>query len=140
MIIHRKDSCWGITLFSWGQKKLELWLIPQDYQCIEHTHKDSYGEFFVLYGKGREIYRKTKIKCEMVTNSSGLRYLEMPGQRLEKYNISTRKYFKWLTVRANTPHGFSRGQSPMVFLCFQTYRKGCRVTSPAIDFHPVVTN
>lgn len=135
MLINRKDSCWGITLFRWFRWKLELWLVPSDYACVEHTHKDSDGEFFVLYGQEREIYRR------ILTTKSNDYSLEFPRYyyTTQQYNISTRKYFKWLTVRANTPHGFSRGQSPMVFLCFQTYRKGCRVTSPAIDFHPVVT-
>lgn len=130
-MFHRKDSCKGITLFWFFRWKLELWYVPADYECKEHIHKDSDGEFFVVYGKNREIYRKESIvtrdvfkKTEIIT-------------RIDKYNISSRKFWKWLTVKANTPHGFSSGATPMVFLCWEKYRKDVKVTSPAIDFHLV---
>ena len=117
-MFHKKDSCRGITLFRFGRRKLELWFVPADYACVEHTHKDSDGEFFVVYGKGRDIWRRI-------------------GAESQCYDITNRNYFKWLTVRANVVHGFSPGATPMVFLCWETYRKGVKVTSPAIDFHPV---
>lgn len=125
---NRKDRCIGLTLFRFGRRKLELWFVPANYACVEHTHKDSDGEFFVVYGRGRDIWRKT-----------WPHWLSGAMCQIEVYNITNRHYFKTYTVRANTPHGFSVGSTLMVFLCWETYRKGVPVTSPAVDFHPVTT-
>ncbi len=134
-MFHKKDSCWGVTLFRWGRRKLELWFVPRDYACVEHVHHDSDGEFFVVFGKGREIYRKVETEP-----ASYWPYNSYPATiSKQEYNISSRKYFRTYTVRANTPHGFSAGSSPMVFLCWETYLPGRRVTSPAVDFHPTTT-
>lgn len=135
MIIQHKDSCWGFTLFRFGRRQLQIWFVPADYACEEHTHQDSDGEFFVVYGKGRNIYRNVISEDCLTQRSSD--WPVWDSHFKQQYNISTRKYFKWFTVKKNTPHGFSRGSSPMLFLCWQTYRKGVKVTSPAIDFHPV---
>jgi hypothetical protein len=133
-MIHKKDSCVGITLFRLGRRKLELWYVPKDYACVEHTHKDSDGEFFVVYGKDRFIWRRHSDHKHVAGTS--YTYKE---ERQEIYNITDRPYWKWYTVKSAVPHGFGRGASPMVFLCWETYRKGVKVTSPAIDFHPVTT-
>lgn len=126
-MFHKKDSCRGITLFRWFRWKLEFWYVPKDYECKEHTHKDSDGEFFIVYAKDREVYR-TFYKP----------FIPWWGMTLvdrQQYNTFKRNYFKCYTVRANTPHGFSKGSSPMLFLCWETYKKGVKVTSPAVDFH-----
>ena len=132
-MINRKDSCVGITLFRFGRYKLELWFVPRDYACEEHTHELSSGEFFVLYGKDREIWRT--VKGPWVKD-----YLQWRTSKREQYNISNRTYFKWLSVRAGTPHGFSRGATPMVFLTLTKWKKDAKITSPAIDFHPITTS
>lgn len=131
-MFHKKDSCRGVTLFRWFRWKLELWYVPADYECSEHTHKNSDGEFFVVCGKNREIYRKEMQEASHWPYNEWKEYCE-----LQQYNISSRKFWKWLTVKANTPHGFSSGSTPMVFLCWEKYRKGVKVTSPAIDFNLV---
>ena len=132
-MFHKKDSCWGVTLFRFGRRKLELWFVPRDYACVEHVHKDSDGEFFVVFGKGRNIWRTvTGIEKNIYGNM-------VSGLIRQMYHITDRTYFKTYTVRANTPHGFSIGTSPMIFLCWETYLPGRRVTSPAADFHPTTT-
>lgn len=138
-MIHHKDSCWGITLFRFGRRKLELWFVPKNYACVEHTHKDSDGEFFVLYGKGRNIWRKLiNTKCDhFIETGSQCPICRSPFTQC--YNITNRTYFRWLTVKANVIHGFSVGSTPMIFLCWETYREGVKVTSPALDFHPTTT-
>ncbi len=42
--------------------------------------------------------------------------------------------FKTLSVRAGTPHAFKKGESAMIWICFETWRKGVPVTSVAEDF------
>lgn len=42
--------------------------------------------------------------------------------------------FKTLSVRAGVPHGFKKGDSFMLWLCFETWKKGAPVTSVADDF------
>lgn len=129
MIIHRKDSCFGITLFRFFRWKLELWYSPANYSCEEHVHKNFDGEFFVFYGKHRSIWRKRLVMANI---------LGQYEYRTDMYDISKRKYFKWFTVKANSIHGFSTGATSMIWLCWETYKKGIKVTSPAVDFHPTV--
>lgn len=101
-MIYRKDSCIGITLFRWGRRKLELWFVLASYACVEHTHKDSDGEFFVLFGKDRFIWRKFQDYYKIGKSTYSRETQQM-------YNITERPYWKWYSVRADVPHGFGRG-------------------------------
>lgn len=115
-LVQRVGPCWGVTLFRWGRRKLELWLAPADYAVAEHTHEDSDSEITILYAKPRRIYRRV-------------------GDRVDEYVASSRKYFgRWFSVRAGVPHAFDKGESRMLFLNWQTYLPGRRVTSVATDF------
>jgi len=117
-MIHKVGPCWGITLWRWGNRKLELWYAPASYACVEHTHDDADSEITILYAKARRIYRRV-------------------GDKVDAYIASSKQYRgRWFSVRAGIPHAFEAGKSFMVFLNLQTYLKGKRVTSVAVDFHP----
>lgn len=117
--VNSYGQCIGLTLWRLGRHKLELWWAPSNFSTPEHIHEHSDGEFFVIYGSGRKIWRR----------------ISMPGRNyVEGYDIADRKYWKWFSVRAGTPHAFSCGRTPMVWLCSETWKPGTKVTSVAEDF------
>lgn len=113
--INSYGPCVGLTLWRLGRHKLELWRAPSWYAPPTHSHSTVDGEFFVLYGQGREIWKRTEL-CVV------------------GYNITGRKYWKWYTVRAGDQHSFSRGTTCMIWLCWETWKPGVKVTSVAEDF------
>lgn len=122
-MLARYGPCIGLTVFRWFRWKLELWFAPAAYSPPEHTHEKSDGEFFVLFGRGRKIYRKAD-----VPGYGGLVTTK------QEYELTGRTYFKWFSVRAGTPHGFSEGKTPMIWFCFETWKRGVKPTSVAEDF------
>lgn len=125
-MIARYGPCIGITLFRFFRWKVELWYSPANYSTPEHTHENSDGEFLILYGSGRKIYRKP------FTNSFREDWCRCVTK--QEYELTGRKYFKWFSVRAGTPHGFSCGATPMIWLCLEKWKPGKKVTSVATDF------
>lgn len=109
--------CVGLTLYKLGRHKLELWYAPATYSPPMHSHNNSDGEFFVLYGKGRAIWKYPLGDCIA-----------------RAYNISDRTYWKWWSVRAYEQHGFSKGATCMIWLCWEKWKPGTKVTSVAEDF------
>lgn len=127
--------CWCLTVFRWGRRKVELCYAPADYEPPEHVHPNSDGEFLILWAKNRLIYRKTK------TYAGPYGYLQsMCGNLLvcgdgDYYTANVPPWrFKTLSVRAGTPHAFKKGDSFMLWICFETWKKGAAVTSVAEDF------
>lgn len=115
-MIARHGSCFGLTLFRLGRWKVELWYAPADFATVPHRHNDSSGEFTVLYGRNRRIWRRV-------------------AERMESYIVNFPSCLgRFLSVRAGTVHGFDKGDSCMIWLCFETWRKGAKVTSVAEDF------
>ena len=88
---------------------------PKEYATPEHAHDLSDGEFLVLYGKKRTIWRVV----------DGI---------VESYQLTGKFKWKWFTVRAGTPHGFSCGESLMVWIVTERWAMGSPVTSVAKDF------
>ncbi len=108
--------CWCLTVFRFGRRKVELCYAPADYEPPEHSHPNSDGEFLILWARNRPIYRRV-------------------GQRVDAYTANVPPWrFKTLSVRAGTPHAFKKGESAMIWICFETWRKGVPVTSVAEDF------
>lgn len=115
--LNRYGPCTGLTLFKLGRFKAELWHAPADFTPPEHTHECSDGEFTILYSKNRRIYRRI-------------------GNTVNAYIANTPEAWgKFLSVRAGTPHAFGKGDSCMVWICFEKWKHGTRVTSVAEDFH-----
>lgn len=123
--------CWCLTVFRWGRRKVELCYAPADYETPEHVHPNSDGEFLILWARNRIIYRKTKLiqdgflpdKALMLTIGERDSYLaNVPPWRL-----------KTLSVRAGVPHAFRKGDGPMIWICFEKWKPGTKVTSVAED-------
>lgn len=115
-MIARYGPCMGITLFRWFRWKIELWYAPADFSPPPHTHENCSGEFTILYAKNRRIWRKV-------------------GDRIDSYIANFPSVLgKFLSVRAGTPHSFDKGDSFMVWICFETWKKGVSVSSVANDF------
>jgi hypothetical protein len=107
-----------ITLFRFLRWKVELGYAPADYSPPPHSHQNSSGEFTVLYARNRRIWRKV-------------------GDRMDEYIANVPKVWgKFLSVRAGTEHSFDKGESCMIWLCFETWKPGVKVSSVAVDFVP----
>lgn len=115
-MIARYGPCVGVTLFRLFRWKLELWFAPADYATPEHTHENSDGEFTILWAKNRMIWKRV----------DGV----MKAYRAHVPSC----WGKFLTVRAGEVHAFGEGATFMLWLCWQTWKKGVKVTSPAEDF------
>ncbi len=118
-MIARYGPCIGITLFRFRRWKIELWFAPADYATPEHSHDDSSSEFTILWARNRRIYRRI-------------------GDRVDAYIAETPKMWgKFLSVRTGVVHAFEKGDSAMIWLAFETWKKGVKVSSVADDFHLV---
>lgn len=113
----RYGPCRGVTIFRLGRFKAELWFAPKWYAPPEHTHDNSDGEFTILWARNRPIYR--------VVN----------GHRQWYTARTPRDWGRFLSVRAGTPHAFLKGDSFMVWICFERWKPGVSVTSVATDFN-----
>lgn len=123
-LVSTYGPCWCLHLYRFGRFQGELCYAPADYEPPEHVHPNSDGEFLILYAKNRFIYRKTHLnkfgdKC---LGDGDYYVANVPPWRL-----------RTLSVRAGVPHAFKRGDSPMLWICFETWRKGTKVTSVAED-------
>lgn len=132
-ITQKYEACLGLTLFKLGRYKLELWFAPADYEVKEHTHPNSDGEFFVVYGKNRRIWKHKSFRGMRVKITGQHTNIACPDRTVEEYSISNRKYFRTLTVRANELHAFSKGTTTMVWLCLEKWKPNTNVTSVATD-------
>lgn len=120
-LIARYGPCVGITLFRWRRWKVELWYAPANYATPEHSHNESHGEFTILWARNRRIYRKVKTP---------------QGERVDEYIASTPRFWgKFLSVPMGVVHAFEKGDSCMVWICVETWKRGVTVTSVATDFH-----
>lgn len=125
---HRYERCHCLTLYRFGRRKAELCYAPADYEPREHVHPNSDGEFLILWAKNRPIYRK------VIYDPNDWNTLGKTGARVDSYlaNVPPWK-FKTLSVRAGVPHAFRAGDSCMIWLCFEKWKPGTKVTSVAED-------
>lgn len=145
-MIARYGPCICITIFRFLRWKLELCYAPADYSPPEHVHENSDGEFTILYSKNRRIYRKTHLIWPYAFDGKPvkdkvapplpkhLRSLLVSGDGDSYVATTPDVWGKWLSVRAGTPHGFDNGDSCMIWLCFERWKPGVKVTSVADDF------
>lgn len=146
---HRYERCHCLTLCRLGRRKVELCYAPADYEPREHVHPNSDGEFLILWAKNRPIYRKT-LPIRGIPFRAGPedRYMSVKnlgngwrrgiiGYELgpgDSYLANVPPWrLKTLSVRAGVPHAFRKGDSPMVWICFEKWLKGVPVTSVAED-------
>lgn len=129
--------CPCLTLYRFGRYKAELCYAPADYEPPEHVHENSDGEFLILWARNRPIYRKTRKELEW---SDNLETWVIPSEEYEigakdSYVANVPPFrFRTLSVRAGVPHAFRKGDSPMIWICFEKWKRGAQVTSVAEDF------
>ena len=117
--VARYGPCVGLTVFRWFRFKVELWYAPAAYAPPPHRHDNSSTEFTILWARNRRIWR-------------------MVGGHVDAYTANTPGVWgKFLSVRAGTIHAFDHGDSCMIWLAFEKWNPGVKVTSVAEDFHPV---
>lgn len=120
MIINRHEDCVGITLFKWGQRRIELWFCPSGYKIEEHSHPQEDVELMFLYGNTLFCRQKTDGKTPVESY-----YAQFPGD-----------FGRVFTVKHDDSHWFNVGNKPLIFLNFQTFLKGYQPVSAATDFKP----
>lgn len=118
-MIMRYGPCKGLRLFKIGRYACDIWYAPSYYSVQEHTHPNSDGKFWVIYGRDRLIY---KYRADNLVNR--IQYiLRWPSCMLHVLN-----------VRHNERHGFMSGSTCMIWFCFQTWKPDSEVTNIIDDF------
>ena len=115
-ILNRYDSCRGLTLFKWGQLRVEVWYCPAGYTIIEHSHPSEDVELMYVFGS-TTFYRRDIRDDKVESVKCGIKYL-----------------FRKFSVRFFHSHWFSVGRLPLIFINFQRFLPGNKPVSAAIDF------
>lgn len=113
MIINRHEDCIGITLYSFGKYRAEIWICPPCYRIEEHSHPSEDVELMHLYGK--TIFYRRNLWTGVLDSV-------------------TPKMFQRFSVRHSDSHWFSVGDRRLIFINFQTFLNGEKPRSAAIDF------
>ena len=115
-LFNRYESCWGLTLFRWFNKRVEIWFCAPGYKIIEHRHPMEDVELMFIFGQTifhrRSIY--DNIKEDLKTN--------------------WRFFLLKFTVKHYHYHWFEVGKLPLIFINFQTFLNGAKPQSAAKDF------
>jgi hypothetical protein len=113
----RHEACWGISLPSWGRKKLEFWYAPAGYEIKEHSHPNQDIELTILFAHNVWFCRRrgSFIFCDHFY----ARY----------WNIG-----KTFTISAGDNHSFKVSKWPLIFMSRETWKDGVEITSAATDF------
>ena len=118
-IFNSHGPCRGITLYSFKNKRAELWYIPANYKIIEHTHNQEDVELMFVFGK--TVFYRRNLETSEVSLAT-----------------STWKMFcKCFSVKHFHSHWFSTSSWPLFFINFQTFLPGNIRKSAAVDFQPI---
>lgn len=148
--LSRYERCWCLTLYRVGRHKAELCYAPADYEPREHVHENSDGEFLILWARNRPIYRKTHIVHHAANFFNTFRPIKAAPEDMGRLtslrhsravigpgdsylaNVPPWK-LKTLSVCAGVPHAFRKGDSPIIWICFEKWKPGTKITSVAED-------
>lgn len=50
-MIQRHNRCWGLTLWRWKNKQVELWFCPKGETIVDHFHENIDSKIIYLGGK-----------------------------------------------------------------------------------------
>jgi len=115
-MFNRYEKCFGITLYSIGQKRAELWFVLPNYTIKEHTHNQENIELMFLFGK--TVFSRSR-----------------DGEYA--FLTTSWKFFgRCFTVLAGDAHSFTTSSWPLVFINFQTFLGKNKPKSAALDFQP----
>jgi quercetin dioxygenase-like cupin family protein len=117
-IFNKYEKCYGMTLYSIGRYRAELWFVAPNYEIIPHSHPEENIELMFLFGR-------TTFK----------RLVKMFYKERYEYVKTRWKFFgKCFSVPAGTTHWFATTSWPLVFINFQTFLPGHKPKSAAQDF------
>lgn len=109
-MIIRHQGCTGITLFRWGRRKLELWLIPEMHYIQPHIHQYIDSTLIFIWGY-------------MYGNIAGRG--GMVGERGD--------FLRRFTIPAGVVHS-ARTFRFTLFANWERWKDGAPITSAATDF------
>jgi hypothetical protein len=105
-----------MTLWSWGQRRAEIWFCGPNYEIKEHRHPNEDIEIMYLFGSAN-FYRRD-------INT---------GEAFFK-PMTWRSFMRKFTINNFHVHWFSVGRWPMIVISFQRFLKGAKPVSAASDF------
>ena len=117
LILNRYQKCWGLTLWKWGQFKLELWICPKGYKIPAHSHDNQDIELLFLYG--------TALFARRLANKFFFDYV---------FATFPKHFGQRFTIPAGAEHYFEVSNKTLIFIGIERWKPGVKVTSASIDF------
>lgn len=109
----RSHGCFGLKLFRWKRKQLELWFCPGGTVIPDHVHKQIEVEMLIVAG------------C-------------MNGRIGDRRGpVGWRDLLRRFYIPSGTVHGATVTGRFCLFASLETWKKGSAVTSAALDFTEV---
>lgn len=120
-IINKYENSFGIVLWSFKQKRIEVWFFPKCFWIKPHKHPDENIEVIYFGFTTTEFYRKKE------------------GQDIEKFIARWPQHmFKKLSVPHGVTHWFNCGlHLPLIAMNISTFLPGKQNRSAADDFQLV---
>lgn len=115
--IYRHEACWIFRLLKFGRINIELVYAPKGYEIREHNHPSQRIELMFLWGHAT-FYRR-----------------EPTGEVIYKEVKSPWNTFKIFTIMPFHNHWFEVSTKPLLFLNFERWQDGIRITSAAEDLN-----
>lgn len=115
-LINRYESCFGITLYKWGQYRAEIWFIPRNYSIVPHRHPSEDVELMFIFGR-TEFFRQS-----------------IRTWKIESLATTWKCFGQCFSVMNYHYHSFKTTNWPLVFINFQKFLTGCKPKSAASDF------
>lgn len=115
-IFNKYECCRGITLFSFGRYRAEIWFIPANYKIVEHSHPEENVELMFIFGRTKFFRR-----C-------------LRTGRVDWLNTKWNMIGRCFTVKCSDSHWFETNEWPLVFINFQSFLKPENKKSACEDF------
>lgn len=115
-LFNRYGPCMGITLYSFKNKRAELWYIPSNYEIVEHLHPNEDDEIYLLLGKA--FFMRRDIRDDKVV----------------AITTNWRTWLRAFTIKHYHAHLFKTFRWPIILINFQTFLNNHKPVSAAVDF------
>lgn len=115
-VINRFGPCWGFTLYSFWNKRAEIWFIPANYTIVEHSHPSENVELCYIFGRTKFLRR------------------DLYTGKIKEATMTWRNWLTCFSVKHHHSHWFSTSNWPLIFINFQTFLPGYKPVSASVDF------
>lgn len=123
-MINRHEGCWGLVLFKWRQRFIQIWFCKSGYEIKPHSHPEEDIELMYIFGSTTFFRMPRWSKF----------YSTFDYMIPEKFTPKWYHIFRTFTVNNGVRHWFKVSKWPLVFINFSTFLPGNKAKSAAIDF------